>query len=178
MPAIIQTAGNGLIAPYAVIRKDGQPYNGSSFENENESNWTTYSTLDLSRTTNGKYWKVNFPAGLAAAKYHVTIYDTLGGSKSADNEVVDRGSFVFDGTNEVSGLDSESATALLDLAAGVETGITLRQALRLILSAVAGKLSGAATTTVLIRDTNDSKNRITATVDADGNRTAITLDAS
>lgn len=73
---------------------------------------------------------------------------------------------------------NSTAAALLDLAAGIETGVTLRQGLRLQLAAMAGKLSGAAGTTVTIRDTNDSKNRIVATVDADGNRTAITLDPS
>ena len=41
----------------------------------------------------------------------------------------------------------------------------------------AGKLSGAATTTVVIRNAvADTKDRITATVDEDGNRTAITTD--
>lgn len=70
------------------------------------------------------------------------------------------------------------ANALLDLAAGVETGVTFRQAQRLILAAMAGKLSGAETTTVNIRDTGDTKNRIVATVDANGNRSAVTLDAS
>ena len=52
------------------------------------------------------------------------------------------------------------------------------QALRLIAAALAGELSGAATTTITIRDITDTKARITATVDADGNRTAITLDAT
>ena len=70
-----------------------------------------------------------------------------------------------------------NATELLDQAAGVETGLTVRQALRLALAALAGKLSGAATTTVVIRNAiADSKDRITATVDTDGNRSAITTD--
>lgn len=73
---------------------------------------------------------------------------------------------------------TELATAILDLTDGVETSYTLRQALRLILSAAAAKLSGAATTSITIRDVNDSKNRIAATVDASGNRTAVTLDAT
>lgn len=68
------------------------------------------------------------------------------------------------------------ADALLDRAAGVETSTTPRQALRLILAALAGKLSGAGTSSILIRDTNDSKNRITATVDVSGNRTAVSYD--
>ena len=72
----------------------------------------------------------------------------------------------------------QNADALLDRSDGIETSRTLRQGLRLILAALAGKLSGAATTTVTIRDTNDGINRIVATVDADGNRSAVTLDAS
>jgi len=72
---------------------------------------------------------------------------------------------------------NEIADALLDRANAIETGLTLRQALRLIAAADAAKLSGAATTTVTIRNAvADSKDRITATVDADGNRTAITYD--
>lgn len=70
----------------------------------------------------------------------------------------------------------QNADALLDRTAGIETGLTLRQALRLIVAAEAAKLSGAATTTVTIRDIADTKNRIVATVDASGNRTAITRD--
>lgn len=70
----------------------------------------------------------------------------------------------------------EIADALLDRANGVETSYTLRQALRLILASAAGKLSGAATTTVTIRNIGDSKDRIIATVDADGNRSAFTYD--
>lgn len=72
---------------------------------------------------------------------------------------------------------AENAAGLLDLAAGVETGLTLRQALRLITAALAGKISGASTTTVVIRNAvADSKPRITATVDTYGNRSAITVD--
>lgn len=73
---------------------------------------------------------------------------------------------------------SEIADGLLDRTSGIESSYTLRQALRLILSACAAKLSGAATASVVIRDVGDTKNRISATVDASGNRTAVTLDAS
>ncbi len=67
-----------------------------------------------------------------------------------------------------------NATELLDQAAGVETNRTIRQAMRLMLAALAAKINGAGTATVNIRDTNDTVNRIVATVDEDGNRTAIT----
>lgn len=58
----------------------------------------------------------------------------------------------------------------------IETGMTLRQAMRLMAAATAGKISGASGTTVTIRNVGDSKDRIVATVDADGNRNAIVYD--
>lgn len=68
------------------------------------------------------------------------------------------------------------AQSLLDLQ-DVETGLTVREALRLIAAATAGEVSGAATSTVTIRNAvADTKNRIVATVDGDGNRSAVTYD--
>jgi hypothetical protein len=59
----------------------------------------------------------------------------------------------------------------------VETGLTLRQALRLVTAATAGKISGGGTATETIRNAvADSANRMVATVDSSGNRTAITYD--
>lgn len=58
----------------------------------------------------------------------------------------------------------------------IETGFTAEEMMRLVAASLAGKLSGAGTTNVKIRDLNDTKDRIDATVDASGNRTAVTLD--
>lgn len=69
------------------------------------------------------------------------------------------------------------AAALLDLAGAIETGVTTRQAIRAMLAATAAKLSGAGTGTETFRNAvADSKDRIVATVDSSGNRTAITYD--
>jgi hypothetical protein len=73
---------------------------------------------------------------------------------------------------------NENADALLNRVDGIETDYTVREAMRLMLASLAGKLSGAATLSVTIRDVNDTKNRISATVDTNGNRTAVTLDPS
>lgn len=59
---------------------------------------------------------------------------------------------------------------------GLIDGLSIEQALRVILAAAAGELSGAATTTVTIRDIADTADRIVATVDASGNRSATTID--
>jgi len=58
----------------------------------------------------------------------------------------------------------------------IETGINARQALSPILSAAAGVLAGAATTSITIAAAGTpATNRITATVDASGNRSAVAL---
>ncbi len=53
--------------------------------------------------------------------------------------------------------------------------INLRQAVSLILAALAGKVSGAETSTVTIKGADTSTPRIVATVDTNGNRTSMTL---
>lgn len=60
----------------------------------------------------------------------------------------------------------------------IETGYSFRKSLRLILSSLSGKLSGAGTSTVTIRNVTDTKDRITATVDSNGNRLSVTTDVS
>ena len=53
---------------------------------------------------------------------------------------------------------------------------TARQSMRLANSANGGKVSGMGTDTVVLRDLADTKARVTATVDAPGNRSAVTRD--
>lgn len=60
----------------------------------------------------------------------------------------------------------------------IESGYTAEEILRLIASVLAGKVSGAGTGTETFRDIGDTKDRIVATVDSSGNRTAITRDAT
>lgn len=59
------------------------------------------------------------------------------------------------------------------LAAIVEGAYTLGDFMRLFASALTGISNGGGTTTINFRDLANSKNRIGATVDASGNRTAI-----
>ena len=77
-------------------------------------------------------------------------------------------------------LDTEIAAikAKTDLIPGTIDGKTFSEIVTLIAAVLLGKASGLATTTAVYRAVDDSKDRITATVTADGNRTAVTLDAS
>jgi len=59
----------------------------------------------------------------------------------------------------------------------METGYSLREAMKAILSVMAGKSSGFPTSPVF-RDINDTKNRVSATLDGDNNRTAVTIDVT
>ena len=77
-------------------------------------------------------------------------------------------------TGDAMALTAAAVDAILDDAA--DGSLTVRQLIRGFAAALLGKASGLATTTAVYRDANDTKDRITATVDADGNRTAVTLD--
>jgi hypothetical protein len=72
----------------------------------------------------------------------------------------------------------ETPDSLLTETDGVETGLTMQGALRLILAAVAGRRSGVNTGVELMRDHANSKTRITMTFDSGGNSTDVTYDAS
>jgi hypothetical protein len=66
------------------------------------------------------------------------------------------------------------AVAGLD-AVVVEAGVNARQALSPILAAAAGVLAGAGTGTIIIKGGNVATTRITASTDASGNRSSVTL---
>ena len=88
----------------------------------------------------------------------------------------------------VNGLAANTVTAsalATDAVTEISTGVwatimegsrTAIQYMRGFGATLLGKASGMATTTATFRDVDDSKDRVVATVDADGNRSAITLD--
>lgn len=71
-------------------------------------------------------------------------------------------------------LTSAAVDLLLDEV--VEGTTTMREMLRGFASALLSKASGLGTASVVFRDIGDTKNRISATVDVDGNRSVVTLD--
>jgi hypothetical protein len=58
----------------------------------------------------------------------------------------------------------------------VEGSLSFRKIMKILLSFAAGKSTGGGTATIIFKDNADTKARITATTDTDGNRTSITLD--
>lgn len=66
-----------------------------------------------------------------------------------------------------------------EIIAGVTDGsLDLQEMLRVMLALLVGKSSGGGTNAYAFRDSADTKNRVTMTVDNDGNRTAVTLDGA
>jgi hypothetical protein len=123
---------------------------------------------------NGRVSVASFAAGAIDA--NAIAADAIGASELAADAVTE----IQAGLSRLTLGDiptaNQNADALLDRSAGVETGLTVRQAFRLFAAALLGKAAGMNTTTATFRDTGDLKNRITATVDVNGNRTAVNLD--
>jgi hypothetical protein len=124
------------------------------------SGYTTIRGGKLIGGLNGEVIKATGTAG------DVTVLET-----QVDGTVVATGS----------GLDAGQDTKLTrihDLLDIIEGTLDHQEVMRILLAAAAGQVAGANTTNVTIRDQADTKDRIDATVDEYGNRTAVTVDAS
>jgi mevalonate kinase len=97
---------------------------------------------------------------------NVTLVDTT--TNNSDMRGTDSANTIVPPTT------SQIASAILS--SGDVDGYSLEETLKLCLAVLAGKISGAGTGTITIRSADDSRNRIVATTDNDGNRLSITLD--
>lgn len=142
----------------------------------------------------GSHWDEQFSAHVAAGSFGDLAADTFArigppvGTSIAD-DIADAALALAAilGTPAGASLAADIATRsshtpadILDLANGIETGLTPRQALRLMAAALAGKISGGGTVTIAVRNAvADTKPRLTATVDlVTGDRTAIVADVT
>lgn len=98
----------------------------------------------------------------------VANFSTINSDLSAVDSVVDA-------------ILSDTGTDGVKIAAGeilglmVENGLTLQQFLQVFMAVLAGEVLGGGTSTITFRDLADALNRITASVDANGNRTSVTF---
>jgi len=97
------------------------------------------------------------------------VWDSLFGADKLDVNVTEQANIDF-GVLQKASLDA------VTLAGVVEGTITLKQAVQAILAFSAGIAAGGGTAAITFRDQTDSKDRITMTVDANGNRSIVLLD--
>ena len=105
--------------------------------------------------------------GLATAAALTTISDEIAAVKAETASILED-----TGTDGVV-LTAGAVDAILDEV--VVGTYTMRQLLTVFASALAGKLSGGGTTTLTFRGINDASDVIVATVDANGNRSDLTI---
>lgn len=118
--------------------------------------------VDMAEEANSGHYVGDFDPGGNIAAGHYPVVVRTGGQAVAE------GVSHWDGTEEIfSSLDEV-----------IEGVITSREAMRLLLSVLAGKASGGGTSTLTFRDMGDTKDRITVEVDKTGNRITIVTDTS
>lgn len=117
----------------------------------------------------------SFVAGTDALQVHTNeiTADLITAAVIAD-AAIDADTFAA-GAVDANALAADAVDEILDEV--VEGTLTMRQMLRIFMSALAGKsaVSGSNRT---FRDVADGKNRISATVDSDGQRTAVSTDGT
>lgn len=106
-----------------------------------------------------------------AAEANVTKFGSTAGTFTAGRPEVNATHFA--GTAYATALTAEVTAHWAQI---IEGSYTALQMMRLSAATLGAKASGLNTSTAVFRDLGDTKNRVTATVDADGNRSAVTLD--
>jgi len=131
-----------------------------------------YDVAATEEATSGHY-KASFDgsSNIDAGMYDVTVYLREGDVPVDGDTPLAQGVIIWDGTAELS-----VSQAVYDEV--IEGTLTQKEAMRLLLAILTGLTSGGGTDTLTFRNTGDTKDRVIATVDKDGNRTVVIKDVS
>jgi len=142
---------------------------------------TAITTRVDASTLAGKFTGVTMVAGWLRGLFRKDTMDT-----TAKSEINDGGGAFDEATDSAEAIRdrgdvawvtgsaaSLTAADIWELADGIETGVTPKQALQRIGSVVAGKVSGAGTGTEIFVGMDGVTIRVRGTVDIEGNRTAV-----
>ena len=157
-----------------VLDGSGRAWNTSTsaFETIDTANWANYAVALTEQQTSGVYVG-DFPSGIATSgRYRAIAYEQLGGAPASGDLAVAGGVLDWNGALEVHLANAGDGF-------DVEAGINLRQAVAIVLAAVAGKTNGflgaKAATGATFLAPDGSSTRITADTDEAGNRLQISL---
>ena len=178
-----KTAETGLTISQADIRLSK---NGGDFAQTNNATGAThdefgYYDIPLDTTDTGTLGRLRVAVSESGALpvwqdflvVTANVYDTLCSTDTFDVNVTAIATDAVSADALKTDAITEIVTAIL--AATVESTLDVKEVLRIVLAALAGKVSGGGTPTIKFRDAADALDRITATVDANGNRSAISL---
>jgi hypothetical protein len=137
---------------------------------------------NLLTVTGGFIQKSGGARGLASATTTGAIYFDSGRAYLADSTAIkaktdlipSAPAAVGSAMTLTTGERDAVAEALLDLTNGIETGYTLRQAMRIATAVLGGRVSGGPDTPTF-RNLGNTADRVLAVADKDGNRTSVTL---
>jgi len=170
----------GLNLVIVVLDENTNWYNtdSTSFESYSVGNVSKYA-ITGSEIGNTAIYSFTVPT-VKAGKYQAYMLNQTGTNLGeGDFPPIGQSNINWDGTGIVNLTPEEKndvGTALLDLAGTIDTK-TVRQTLRYLGAVIAGKIpSGAGTSTETFKGLDGSTDRITITVDNDGNRTNISYD--
>lgn len=126
-------------------------------------------------------WTLQFPAGNYTVKggnLTATINPVAGCYVDRTQSAAYAVSSALGSSTGPSAEDIAAATVNMLTSRIIENGHTSDDLMRLMASVLLGKVTGAGTGTERFRDLANTKDRVVATIDNSGNRTAIALDAS
>jgi hypothetical protein len=123
---------------------------------------------------------VNLPSDPADASDIAALFSAAAATQASilakTNLIPDSPAAVGSAMTLTSGERDAIAAAALDLANGVETGVTMRQALRAMAAGIMGLLSGAEGSTITLKAIgNPGTTRAVVVTDSNNNRLTITL---
>lgn len=137
--------------------------------NELQTDWANGGRLDNILDARASQTSVDTKASQTSVDDLPTNSELATALASADDAVLAELAVVESYIDDISGVVWDTV---------LEGSYTAKELNRIYTAALAGKVNGAETTTVNFRDTGDSKNVIHATVDTDGNRSAVTLNVT
>lgn len=135
------------------------------------NDWLTAAGLKADAVTeiqNGLATPTNITAGTITTVTNLTNAPTNG-----DLTATMKASVTTAASSSTPALSAAGVAAILD--DPVIGTTTLRQAMRIVLAKMAGKAGGGGTSTITYRGIDDTSNVIVETVDANGNRSAVTI---
>jgi len=186
------TAETGLTISQADVRLSK---NGGAFAQKNESSSCTHDEngwygCPLDATDTGTLGRLQVAVNESGALpvWHefmivpTNVYDSLFGSDrlQVHADEITAGlitaAAIATGAIDADALAADAADEIHDEV--IEGTLTHRQMMRLMYAAVVGKSAGGGSGTITFRDVGDTKNRISASVDANNNRTSVSVDGT